>query len=719
MKKGLILAILAALVVCMSAEAVTDARADEMKAIVKTNLSAGTDAGAVHPRATSRVVPDFSFITTPQNIISSYYDYMPGSYCNTPLHVQNNNAPGNNGAYLSFHATETANATRRVYLSYVNPDGTVNSTGYVSNNDLSEGYSGSAIDYDTQDPFFVWHCDTDQDDYYEVPLTYDMWNMLQSPGLVATPVVILDPQDYAGVYTPQDDDEFIWPYIYIVHGPTYDTDGSRRMYICASNYTTHTENPSENELLVWADFTTGDVEAGNFANLTWHYVTFELLDNYNNNIPGWGRYQKSFAVNDNGQIAMIGFLSADDVENGSDLLIFYNDNWAEGDWDLIQTDANFFTTAPAHEDGVTCPLEGVEVGDPIFYSFEGSHPMAAFDGQNRLHFFDDMICGYMNPEDDKHYVWQGLTFTKGVIYDPATGDITWQDVYPQSTCEDPTFPYCSWDPDQDGVFEYTEDGYLVRDSGWPVYWYDYEDSFHENTFRIASNPECGYMAYVWEDGLYSYFYNVLTDESYIDWETSPEIAISLSADNGENWSEPIFMNAVPTAEVGYCTELSGMIPAYVYPSDYIEDLGDGHGKLHLFFYDDNSYGSYNQGNGANDGGMLKYASLDLDFTQLPQNAVKPETQELVSHSLTNYPNPFNPVTTVQFSLAAQQNVELKIYNVRGELVKTLCQKSLGAGKHTFTWTGSDNSGSPVASGVYFARLNAGNTSETSKMLLLK
>jgi hypothetical protein len=85
----------------------------------------------------------------------------------------------------------------------------------------------------------------------------------------------------------------------------------------------------------------------------------------------------------------------------------------------------------------------------------------------------------------------------------------------------------------------------------------------------------------------------------------------------------------------------------------------------------------------------------------------------------NTPNPFNPTTTIRFSLPASQQVGLAVYNARGALVRTLVDGVKERGDHNVTWDGRDMAGNPVSSGVYFYRLTAGKFSESKKMVLLK
>jgi len=85
----------------------------------------------------------------------------------------------------------------------------------------------------------------------------------------------------------------------------------------------------------------------------------------------------------------------------------------------------------------------------------------------------------------------------------------------------------------------------------------------------------------------------------------------------------------------------------------------------------------------------------------------------------NYPNPFNPTTTIRFSIPNDSRVNLSIYNIRGQRVTTLVNENLGRGYHTAVWNGQDSNNRQVSSGVYFYRLSTGNWSSVKKMLLLK
>ena len=86
----------------------------------------------------------------------------------------------------------------------------------------------------------------------------------------------------------------------------------------------------------------------------------------------------------------------------------------------------------------------------------------------------------------------------------------------------------------------------------------------------------------------------------------------------------------------------------------------------------------------------------------------------------NYPNPFNPTTTISFSIPEESKVDLSIYNIKGQRVKSLVKESFESGNHSVVWNGVDDSGKSVGSGVYFYKLNVNGKSKlVKKCLLLK
>ncbi len=85
----------------------------------------------------------------------------------------------------------------------------------------------------------------------------------------------------------------------------------------------------------------------------------------------------------------------------------------------------------------------------------------------------------------------------------------------------------------------------------------------------------------------------------------------------------------------------------------------------------------------------------------------------------NYPNPFNPKTTISFSIPKSSKVEISIYNVTGQKIKTLVNANLQKGYHEVIWNGKDEQNNPVPSGIYFYKMESDNFSEIKNAILLK
>lgn len=85
----------------------------------------------------------------------------------------------------------------------------------------------------------------------------------------------------------------------------------------------------------------------------------------------------------------------------------------------------------------------------------------------------------------------------------------------------------------------------------------------------------------------------------------------------------------------------------------------------------------------------------------------------------NFPNPFNPSTTIDFQLPEESHVSITIFNTNGQLIRTLVDGRLPAGAHTIQWDGLDERGSHVAAGVYLCRMKAGDFMDTKRMVMVK
>ena len=138
-----------------------------------------------------------------------------------------------------------------------------------------------------------------------------------------------------------------------------------------------------------------------------------------------------------------------------------------------------------------------------------------------------------------------------------------------------------------------------------------------------------------------------------------------------------------------------------------------HGKAQRTLADDDKWGAnwlYNLG-------YNKVESL-LASAEMDKGLKLPKMYSLSQ----NYPNPFNPSTTISYEIpetGLKAITELSVFNIRGQLVKTLVNGYKSAGKYIIHWDGTNSSGQRVPTGAYFYRLISGNYSETRKMILVK
>ena len=111
------------------------------------------------------------------------------------------------------------------------------------------------------------------------------------------------------------------------------------------------------------------------------------------------------------------------------------------------------------------------------------------------------------------------------------------------------------------------------------------------------------------------------------------------------------------------------------------------------------------------------------ITELDWNQFLPVNEDVIVAKkilLTNYPNPFNPTTTISFSIPNESNISISIYNIKGQKIKSLVTESFETGNHSIVWNGDDESGKAVSSGVYLYKLSVnGVTDIIKKCMLLK
>ena len=85
----------------------------------------------------------------------------------------------------------------------------------------------------------------------------------------------------------------------------------------------------------------------------------------------------------------------------------------------------------------------------------------------------------------------------------------------------------------------------------------------------------------------------------------------------------------------------------------------------------------------------------------------------------NFPNPFNPITTIRYAIPKDSFVKITIYDVLGNVIKNLLQKHQSSGFKTISWDVTDDKGKTIPAGIYIYSIEAGGFLQTRKMILLK
>ena len=162
---------------------------------------------------------------------------------------------------------------------------------------------------------------------------------------------------------------------------------------------------------------------------------------------------------------------------------------------------------------------------------------------------------------------------------------------------------------------------------------------------------------------------------------------------------------------GYADNIVGWYPDALTPAAALEAfIGEEINGDWTLTLQDHAYGFI---------GVLNEWCLEIGYAPRAASAVGDRELPAKLALGANYPNPFNPMTTISFDLPKATHTQLRVYDLRGKLIATLADESLPAGRHQAVWTGRDNTGRQAASGMYFYRLIANGQTLNGKMLLLK
>jgi len=173
-----------------------------------------------------------------------------------------------------------------------------------------------------------------------------------------------------------------------------------------------------------------------------------------------------------------------------------------------------------------------------------------------------------------------------------------------------------------------------------------------------------------------------------------EIVYTFTTDGGTTWSEPLVVSR-PNHDAGYVTVANRPSETYGIDIAWRESRDE--------FVNDQAEVA------------IVHANIPYSFI----TSVEPLGLPASYAMLANYPNPFNPATTIEYAVPVRGTVTLEVFDALGRLVRTLVNEQQDAGTYRVQWNGADQSGRGVVSGVYVARMASASGLLTVKMMLVK
>lgn len=613
------------------------------------------------PAALHRTPPQYTFSISPTALMTSYYDYMIGSFNGSPLQF----VPGYNTQeyFLTYQGKRSPSYMRRVFYGYIYNGSLIASTEisdqYYS---ITESYSALAFDPIVQKPLYAWQGNYDDDTPNEVVLVSDAF-MEGISGLInSQEVIVNNPLSVTTDAGSTDNNEFLWPQIGV--GPSPIT-GKRRVYVLCRNATVHASSSSENPLIAMADYNADDIEWG--IPLTWTYRTVPELNDWNVDPSMWRRPFQTLICDESGNIYLCGYHTAAINSDSpptleSDLDIFKCNNYGSGEWTRVTSLSNLPSWNPPVS--ATNPTgyfthNGLPLADTeLFWRINNSsHMNAVIDMHGKIH-----MPGLWSLTNSYGDYYPELQVMKEMIFDTVTNQFSIRDIYPQMNPVDSfNDSYQPWDLQApfgsvDSWVTNGTDSAPAMQMTWNFpYWdataHNNTMMYHYNNQRIAQNAEQNMQAVVWQNCTRAWMGPA---NGTNPWIHTPEIFISVSSDEGQSWSEPIILNNIETPQ------LVGIKPMWVYPASQIKYVGtqDGNkvGKLGLMFYNDYTWGAnaisppvHNN----NDGGQVMFTELQIIFpgptTQVVSDPIFQPAGGIYTSPRTVYIHSYTPGAQIRFT----------------------------------------------------------------------
>jgi len=637
--------------------------------------------------AENNPVPEYEFLTNPTTIMTSYYDYLPSGSRNFPIAHQTENG---DGTYLIFTAQENPSSSRNIYLAYLNPDGVVNYYGTDTSQYYHQVHGNITVHPASGCCIATW---------YET--------FLDACTIAYIDSLWLQPSFWwqIGYIYSDYPDMYLWPQIH--KGPSpLGNDWVRFYHVSYNAAPDPFGHPCEDIRILYIDIEntpTADLtQILNQANWTAVYPMYSWRDVS-------CRPNTSFAIDyvNPGHVALIGiaaWLEGDQgfmpVEEGAFIWesFDYGESWLVQDLHSDGPGFNLYEVdnLPQFE------LPNGNIPDKLYARPGGYKSTAVIDNEGNVHF--PYLQEY-TMEDSVGYSYYLSWFLSQAEFVWNGSEFVYRNV--------PAFPWMDtggsgydvpWGIDPatgDTVFQYSQGHYFVD---YPYPW----GSVQAQSFSTENE----WIFQLWTDCTY-HFFSMNGIPGYNEYFEHPLLTISASKDNGETWSEPLYLTDVNNPNYNFADQIT----VYPYTQKIIQEVDNNYGEFVIMYMDDNSFGSSVQGYGAYTGGQITECIVQLDFSFLGLD--DEPTQNIIFSQ--NHPNPFTGSTKISFSSkkALTEATEIAIYNAKGQLILTLPLTLETSQKGYTDWDGKDAAGHDVANGIYFYKLRGSVDSPAGKMLLTR
>lgn len=622
----------------------------------------------------------YEFIKQPTTIMTSYYDYMPGGFNGRTIRKQTDYGEG---TYLTWFGTADSNATRHQYYAYKDASGNIGGNwGTINTGDVNQGYGTCAIHPATGNCIASWN-ENPSGSQYGCTICYDDYSLLGIPGFWSS-------VSFISSMTP---DEYIWPRLYTGSSPN--GDDWTRIYHISQNM----ENCNDVRIMyIDIDPYYGSCdEILNISNWTCVFPMQQWID------KSCRAGSLSFSIDEStsGKVSMIGYCTWMEGDLGNmpvnqGLFVWESFDYGET-WDSANLYNHNLGTSTAFYQVENIPqfeFKGV-IPDYLDVDIFGYNNTALYDEYGNLHTTILANYSYTDPETKNRYYLE--------YFLPQIEAIWWSDNAQFYFEEIPHLPGNDVFSGQSVPWEISgNDTILYVVVAYPGNKYGDKQSNAISTYSVP-------YIHCWSDATYSTLAQ-LGYANYADYLEHPIIYIGARG----VWGGYKLLELTDINNPNF--DFSDQITVYPYLDENIVEHGNNFwGKVLLYYYDDNSFGSHVLGYGDNSGGNINYCEVDIYFYFYDVD----DEVEFSNIIATNFPNPVVTQTTIAFSSHKPIKFSsVTIYNAKGQLVKTLETLNENSPTERYTvWDGTDMNGKNVSNGIYFYKVVIDGAMQVQKMML--